>query len=257
VTSGRSTERRGWERDELLLALRVYFQNPFGRLHATNPEIVQLAEEIGRTPSAVAMKASNFASLDPDLMARGIKGLRGASQADRALWAQAHDDLEWFAIESELARIRVSGEDQTQTAIVAPSGETQVEVTINARRVQTFFRSSVLAAYENSCAVTGLTSAALLNAGHIIPWSVDEGRRADPSNGIALNALHDRAFDRGLITFDSSFRMVVSSKLREGPISNFHRVMLFDFEGEPLRIPDQHPPDPQALEYHRESVFQG
>jgi predicted restriction endonuclease len=39
----------------------------------------------------------------------------------------------------------------------------------------------------------------MLNASHIIPWSIDEKRRADPGNGLALCAFHDRAFERGII----------------------------------------------------------
>ena len=58
----------------------------------------------------------------------------------------------------------------------------------------------------------------LLNASHIIPWSKDIARRADPCNGIALNALYDRAFDRGLITFDESFRQVLCHAYKLGLI---------------------------------------
>ena len=55
------------QEDELLLTLHLYCRTPFGKLHQTNPEIIKLAQIIGRTPSAVAMKACNFASLDPAL----------------------------------------------------------------------------------------------------------------------------------------------------------------------------------------------
>ena len=58
-------QRPGWTRDPLLIALRLYMRTPFGRLHGRNPEIIHLATKIDRTPSALAMKACNFASLDP------------------------------------------------------------------------------------------------------------------------------------------------------------------------------------------------
>ena len=51
-----------WTRDEQLIALRLYMRTPFGRLHGGNPEIISLAGHLGRTPGALAMKASNFAS---------------------------------------------------------------------------------------------------------------------------------------------------------------------------------------------------
>ena len=79
-----------WTRDQLLAALNLYHQTPFGKQHKTYPPIVHLAGKIGRTPSAVAMKLSNFTSLDPVEAARDIKGLSGASNADRAIWVK-HD----------------------------------------------------------------------------------------------------------------------------------------------------------------------
>jgi putative restriction endonuclease len=73
-----------WNRDELKLAFHLYCQLPFGRLHHRNPEIIELAGRIGRTPSALAMKLVNFASLDPVITASGRKGLSGASRWETA-----------------------------------------------------------------------------------------------------------------------------------------------------------------------------
>ncbi len=56
-----------WTRDQQLAVLRLYFRLPFGKLHRGNPEIVALAQALGRTPSSVSMKACNFASLDPSI----------------------------------------------------------------------------------------------------------------------------------------------------------------------------------------------
>jgi putative restriction endonuclease len=251
----RTTSRRPWERDELLLALSLYFQTRFGRLHRTNPDIVELATTLGRTPSAVAMKASNFASLDPRLAARGVVGLQGASRADRAIWAEARPNMTWLAVESELAQARITRLNDQQKPRSTPTGPTETQVVRNERRVQSFFRAAVLATYDDKCAVTGMSVPALLNASHIIPWSIDEERRADPSNGIALNVLHDRAFDRGFITFDQSLKLIVSSALRNSSATNFQQSSLLDYEGSQLSIPDRNPPDEEALRYHRETVF--
>lgn len=77
---------RHWQRDELLAAFALYCETPFGRLHSRNPHIAALASPLGRSPSAVAMKLCNLASLDPSQMARGIAGLANVSKADRELW---------------------------------------------------------------------------------------------------------------------------------------------------------------------------
>lgn len=61
----KETSAGRWNRDQLKLAYYLYCQLPFGKFHHRNPEVMKLATLIGRTPSAVAMKLSNFASLDP------------------------------------------------------------------------------------------------------------------------------------------------------------------------------------------------
>lgn len=247
--------RRAWERDELLLALRLYFQTPFGRLHRGNPDIRELASALGRSPSAVAMKTTNLASLDPVHIARGVRGLRGASQADRDVWKEAHTDWEGFALDADAAHARIIGKPPANSRTRTPEGPTDVERLVQERRVQSFFRGVVLAAYDGRCAVTGLAVPSLLNAGHIIPWHTDANRRADPTNGIALNILHDRAFDRGLITFDDSLRLVVSHGLNNDKISRWGEAALLGTEGWALRSPERFPPDPEALRYHREVIF--
>jgi len=95
----------------------------------------------------------------------------------------------------------------------------------------------------------------MLNASHIIPWAVNKQRRADPRNGICLCALHDRAFDRGLITVSEDFRIVVSQGIKIPNASKLHRVGLLDIEGDRIHLPDRFNPDPLAFAYHRENVF--
>ena len=90
-----------WTRQELLVAFRLYCQIPFGRLHARNPEIIKIAELIDRTPSALAMKLTNIASLDPVITSTGRKGLWRASKADREMWQEMQKNWENFALESE------------------------------------------------------------------------------------------------------------------------------------------------------------
>jgi predicted restriction endonuclease len=122
--------------------------------------------------------------------------------------------------------------------------------------VQSFFRASVLVTYEHRCALSGIAVPELLTASHIIPWSADETRRADPRNGLCLNSLYDRAFDRGLISFDDDLRVVLSPRLRRGKPPPLHEVALLRLEGKKLTQPDRFPPDAEAIRYHRERVFQ-
>ena len=54
-----------WKREHFLIALNVYCKLKFGQFHKGNPLIIQVAAKMGRTPSSLAMKLCNFASLDP------------------------------------------------------------------------------------------------------------------------------------------------------------------------------------------------
>ena len=44
---------------------------------------------------------------------------------------------------------------------------------------------------------------------HIKPWAEDKSNRLNPHNGICLNSIHDRAFDRGLITIDKGYKIII------------------------------------------------
>src|SRR5690606_2056312 len=116
-------------------------------------------------------------------------------------------------------------------------------------------RAAVLASYENKCALTGLALPELLNASHIVPWAKNEQRRADPRNGLCLNALHDRTFDRGLITFDEDMRMLVSPRIAEIHENKVQKEMLMDFRGCALTLPKRFQPDAELMAYHRREVF--
>lgn len=272
-------ERRAWEQHELLIVFRLYCRTSFGRLHQRNPEIIELAQLIGRTPGAVAMKACNFASLDPQQQNRSIKALSNVSRADKELWEAFLADSQAVAERAEAAYSAVTGKEIEdflpelghaewpgsqegpakervfEDDLITPAGATEKEVLIKTRRVQSFFRSAVLTSYEHRCALTGLAVPELLNASHIIPWSLDEKRRADPRNGICLNAFHDRAFDRGLISFDKHHRVMVSSTVRENEECGIHRDQLTGLSGRPLRLPERFQPETSALDFHRETIF--
>lgn len=242
---------RLWNREQQLVAFWLYCTEPFGRLHKHNPLIVRTASQIGRTPSALAMKACNFASLDPVFVASGRVGLTAVSNADRALWAEFTTDSDRVVVEASIEWERVQRGDGTDTDIAVfaqPEGPSEVMREVNVRRVQGFFRSAVLAAYESQCAVTGLAVPELLVASHIIPWAVADRRRADPTNGLLLNALLDRAFDRHLISFDDNLRLMCAPRLhRERPGAK----AILEFEGAILRLPRRFSPDPAALADHR------
>lgn len=94
---------------------------------------------------------------------------------------------------------------EVSDAIIKPipnGAETETLKQVKVRKVQQFFRNSLLVSYANKCAISGLPVPSLLVASHIISWSKSEARRADLTNGLLLNSLYDKAFDKGYISFD-------------------------------------------------------
>jgi putative restriction endonuclease len=79
------------------------------------------------------------------------------------------------------------------------------------------FRARVMTAYGRKCAICGI-QLQLLDAAHILPV-VHPDSDDETSNGIALCALHHRAYDKGLITFDADYKTHINSdevaRLRE------------------------------------------
>lgn len=260
-----STTRKPWSREELLILLNLYEKIPFGKFDQGNPVLVDVARRMERTPGSVAMKLSNLASLDARLAARGIKGLSGASALDRAVWNEFHAQHETLAPESEalLAELLTGDADspievQPEAIMVlrAPEGPTDGTASVKVRRGQRYFRQAVLNAYNGRCAVTGLGIRDLLVASHIIPWNTAEQHRLDPQNGIALNALHDKAFDRGLITFDAELRLVCAPSLRDHFADATVSQQFKAYEGKPLAVPAEAAgPKAEYLDYHRNTVF--
>ena len=250
-------KKQNWTREQALACFNLYCGIPFGKLHSTNPNIVAFAKAIGRTPSAVAMKLVNFASLDPAQKKRNIKGLGNVSSLDRAIWEEFEAAPNSVAEQSEeeFNRLSVPVESSLETEPQLPEGPTEKQLSRPMRLVQSFFRRAVLASYGYRCSFCGLEVRSLLNASHIMPWHVSIDRRGNPRNGLCLCVLHDRAFDRGLMTIDTESRLQISKRLKKTNPVPLHRVGLLDIEGQQINLPGRFLPDANCLEYHRKSVF--
>ena len=259
------TNRVAWTQQQLLIAFSLYCQIPFGKLHSRNPEIIKYAGLINRTPSALAMKLTNIASLDPSITATGRKGLKGASAADKAMWNEMQKDWESFAIESYQALSSVSIEVQAE---LDPNIQQQANQAIDytgnnkiiqskARIGQNFFRKAVLSAYNSRCCITGLSVPSLLVASHITPWREDPANRLNPSNGLALSMLHDKAFDIGMITINEDMTVRVSQeKFMTEEDDSFYHSALQSYAGKAIFMPEKFQPHADFLAYHREFVFE-
>ena len=250
--------QRLWTRDELILAINLYCKLPFGRLHRLNPAVINLANLIHRTPSSVAYKLVNFASLDPSLKARGIKGAANASKLDSEIWNEFFDHWDTLPYESEklLARFEHTTLEKLNhipEEELPKEGKVREQI-VKVRVNQSFFRSSVMAAYNHTCCITGINQPEFLIAGHIRPWGVDERNRLNPRNGIAINALHDKAFEAGYITITPDLKVRVSSVILKQ--KNHQSIDFFEkYHDKNIILPSRFLPDIEFLKYHNEERF--
>lgn len=250
-----------WTVEEATLALYLYCQIPFAKTKANNPAVRALADHLGRTPASVARKLGNFGSFDPNLAQQHISGLGHASRTDRELWNQY--SVDWAAlVDTAVALWRdvvtlgatSITEHKEEPGLQMPTGPSQAQRLMKVRLHQAFFRRAVLASYDDSCCACGIDVPALLTASHIVPWAHDERLRADPANGLCLCALHDRAFDRGLIAVSDEGTILTSPRL-QGYRSTANRHYLTDLEGSPIGVPRRFAPNPAFVAWHRENIF--
>jgi hypothetical protein len=251
-----------WTKDQTKLALHLYCQLPFGKLHQGNSEIIDLATLIERTPSAVAMKLVNFASFDPAITGSGRKGLSNASALDREVWDEFNADWEGLAIECQHLREALSKQAYTAASsridpefsdVSDYTGETK-RVMTEQRIKQSFFRRAVLSSYRGSCCMSGVSEPRLLLASHIVPWSKDKSNRLNPRNGLCLSAIHDRAFDKGLITLSDELKIIVSDELKRQK-DTFIEEAILSLEGRSIALPQRFLPSLEFVSRHRTEVF--
>jgi hypothetical protein len=126
---------------------------------------------------------------------------------------------------------------------------TTKEALINARNGQGSFRQHVLQLWDNRCALTRSATLKAIRASHIKPWrdSSDE-ERLDPYNGLPLVATLDALFDAGLIAFNRSGTLLVSSRL-----NSEERKFLGISSGKLVKKPSAC--TAEYLEYHRNRFF--
>lgn len=264
VLSSAFSSKGNWTREQLKLAFAFYCQTPFGKLHSRNPKIIELAKLIGRTPNALAMKLVNFASLDPTITTSGRKGLSGASALDREIWDEFHANWDRLAVQCEQLRQQllrdrglkpdIPDDTGADLSLDDYTGHTR-QTTVQQRIKQDFFRRAVLASYRGRCCISGVSEARLLVASHIVPWSLDKGNRLNPSNGLCLSAIHDKAFDSHLFSLTDDARVVLSKRLRTTK-DEFLREVFWPADNRQIELPERFAPSTSFIRQHRQAMLQ-
>lgn len=247
-----------WTRDETIVAFNVYCKVPFKSSSKTNPTIIKYANIIGRSPSALNMKVGNFGRLDPQLKKQGIVGLGNGSKLDEIVWHEFNGNWDKLAYESELLIAKFQNKKIEEIIDIDltefPVGKER-ETLIKQRVNQSFFRSTILSSYNLKCCITGLSIPDFLVSSHIVPWSKDEKNRLNPRNGLCLNSIHDKAFDKGYITVTPDYRIKVSTYFDDLKYENAVSDFFKRYENQSITLPDKFLPSKEFLEYHYQNIF--
>ncbi len=161
--------------------------------------ISALLPELGR--SFQQRSAEGFVAVTDAELARL---LRRAANLSQALPNQAVLDYE--------AAMR-----ERLTELPAGLGGTEVERMVRQRVGQERFRAALFDYWGGACAVTGVDLPEVLRASHAKPWAAcdSDAERLDIYNGYLLTANLDALFDRFLISFDDTGRLLASPRLSQ------------------------------------------
>lgn len=130
----------------------------------------------------------------------------------------------------------------------------------NADEEEIFIRSGVFKKivpqiYNYACCITGMRinsgyDIQMVDACHIVPFAISHNDTI--TNGISLCPNLHRAFDRGLVTIDSDYRVLVSNSFTESADTGIRK-----YQGKLVLLPSDsaYYPSIQNLYWHRETIF--
>jgi predicted restriction endonuclease len=138
--------------------------------------------------------------------------------------------------------------DQKYNNVLANTEQTERQTIINQRIGQQIIREYLLSEYENKCAMCDIDHPDLLRVSHIIPWSENEETRLDVQNTLLLCGLHDLAFEKGFITINDNYAIIINTRAKGV------KIILESITSKILRSPksDSYFPKHEYLRIHRD-----
>lgn len=129
-----------WHRDEIILALDLYFRLNPGQIHSRNPEVQELSQILNRLPihnirpdeakfrnsNGVGLKLSNFLAIDPDYHG---KGMASYSQLDKLVFEEyAHDTSRLRLLASRIRDIALDKDLPNELYLIPEEEDKEIQV---------------------------------------------------------------------------------------------------------------------------------
>ncbi|MDB2606979.1 HNH endonuclease [Zobellia sp.] len=187
-----------WEEGGVFAGFDFNFHvNPLG--HSPSIQIREEALRNGYINGFSTWKRDNdeiAIAIRPDFLGEYIRNLEG-------LHAFGASNVDLAALEEV-----VQAPDEVNDAVIETITleRRSVVQTVTKKLRDNSFKNRVLTAYSNQCSFCGV-QLKLIDAAHIVP--VEHNGTDQTSNGIALCAMHHRAYDRKLIGFNEEYQIMV------------------------------------------------
>ncbi len=88
-----------------------------------------------------------------------------------------------------------------------------------------------------------------------MPWSIDKQNRTNPYNGVCLNSIHDKAFDKGFITITPDYKILVSKYFDTYSDEKAVVDFFLKFQNQNIILPDRFLPSKEFLDFHYHNIF--
>ncbi|HET9504813.1 MAG TPA: HNH endonuclease [Hymenobacter sp.] len=249
-----ANEKGNWWRLRPVPGCEVWLQNAGSMRTFANLSAAVACAEIDAGLAALLMQPESRQALRQELLATYFPGqVAPRIDDDSAGYVQG---LENEVVNESQAEYKAVIEGLQAAAKTARTKQDPEKYEIEVYNRGTVFRREVIRLYQETCCISGLRVSAtsnvtLVDACHIKPFAL--GFDNTLTNGIALCPNLHRAFDRGLLTVDDNYRVVLSGAFIENAASPFN---LRQLAGVALTLPSHHLPSLEAFAWHRAQVFQ-
>ena len=248
--------------------MNLYTKLRYGQFNYKNPEVIKLAELIGKSPGAVAFKLVHLSRQDPKHKDR-VKGLANPGKNAIEMYNDFTNNWDEMLYKSELLLSKYQNKrieeltlnqseiKEIEDDIMLGKEGKDIERIIKSRVNQSLFRKIVINNYSNSCTICALDIKSLLVASHILKWSENFSNRLNPENGLCLCNIHDKAFELGYIGINSDYTILISKEAKNINEKQTYKSIFGRHENTSIILPDKFYPNIQFLENHLNTTFKG
>lgn len=168
---------------------------------------------------------------------------------------QTEDPIGKLLYQNILLKLRKQGFGLPALQEISTQNRYGMEQFIKPRLGQGAFKVLITEAYHKRCAITGEKTLPVLQAAHIKPYSFNGPHAIQ--NGMLLRQDIHTLFDRGFITIDPKYTVIVSSRIKD---EYGNGKEYYAYHGKELLVlPDKtkQRPSLEYLNWHNQSVFIG